>query len=82
MIAYNYIKDNLKQLNIKQVDLALVHRPCGPSRFPPKVMRMLVVLVLLLVLLLVLVLVLTLPIELRRTPPPQTTPSGRACRWP
>lgn len=36
MIAYNYVKDNLRQLGVEQVDLALIHRPCGPSKFPPK----------------------------------------------
>ena len=28
MVAFNYIKENLRELNVKQVDLALVHRPC------------------------------------------------------
>lgn len=28
MIAVNYIKENLRELGIAQVDLALVHRPC------------------------------------------------------
>ena len=33
---YNYMLDNLRQLGMKYVDLALVHRPCGPSSHPPK----------------------------------------------
>ena len=28
MIAFNYIKENLKELDVEYVDLALVHRPC------------------------------------------------------
>eukprot|EP00947_MAST-08B_sp_MAST-8B-sp1_P002125 g2125.t1 len=32
MVALNYIKENLKELGVDQVDLALVHRPCQPSQ--------------------------------------------------
>lgn len=32
MIALNYIKENLRELGVAQVDLALVHRPCQPKQ--------------------------------------------------
>ena len=32
MISVNYIKENLRELGVSQVDLALVHRPCQPHQ--------------------------------------------------
>ena len=32
MIAFNYVKENLKELGVSYVDLVLVHRPCQPSQ--------------------------------------------------
>mmetsp|Transcript_1898 Transcript_1898/g.4766 ORF Transcript_1898/g.4766 Transcript_1898/m.4766 type:complete len:282 (-) Transcript_1898:34-879(-) len=35
-IAMAYMEDNLRRLNMKQVDLALVHNTCAHSRYPTK----------------------------------------------
>ena len=33
-IALNYVKDNLRQLGLKQVDLVLLHGPCRFAPYP------------------------------------------------